>query len=128
MYQRLFVLCLSLCLFLSACKPQVPSFVPVTGVKSNPVPMQVETVRSSVLKYVTSSERLAALPGDAEWQMEERSEKEYRFRSGDWLIVIWPADADDGNQRIVILNEVEKAAWTGYINADGRVVDTYYAR
>lgn len=128
MNRRLSAVCLFLSLFLSACKPQVPSFVPVTGGKIISVPAQVEAVRSSVLKYVISSERLATLPQDTGWQMEERSEKEYCFRNGDWLIMIWLADSEDGNQRVIIFNEVEEAAWTGYINADGKVVDTYYAR
>lgn len=130
MYHRLFVLCLSLCLFLSACKTQGSAYVPVTGEKSSAAPAQVEQARTSVLKYAVSSARLAALPRDVEWELEtgREAEEEYRYHNGDWLIVIRLADTDDGNQRVIVLNQVEHAAWTGYVNADGDVVDTYYVR
>lgn len=130
MYRRSFVLCLSLSLFLFACKTQGSAFVPVTGEKSIAVPAQVEQARMSVLKYAVSCARLSALPRDAEWELEtgRGSEKEYRYHNGDWLIVIRLADADDGNQRVMILNQVEHANWTGYVTADGDVVDTHYVR
>ena len=64
------------------------------------------------------------------WELEtgRQSEKEYRYHNGDWLIIIRLADTDDGNKRVLIFNKVEKANWTGYVNADGEVVDTHYAR
>lgn len=130
MYHRLFVLYLSFGLFLSACKPQAPALLPITSEKSSPAPAQVEQARMSVLKYATTSARLASLPRDTEWELEtgQQSEKEYCYRNGDWLIVIRLADTDEGNRRVIIVNQVEHAAWTGYVNADGDVVDTYYAR
>ena len=129
MYPRLFVLCLPLIL-LSACKPQASHLVPVTGEMKVSAPAQVEMARNHVLNYVVSSARLANLPQNADWQVEisPRSENEYHFRNGNWLIMIWLADPDDGRQRVVILNQVDDDGWTGYITADGEVVDTYYAR
>ncbi len=130
MYHRLFAVCVSLIVLLTACKPQAPTFVPVTGDKMVSAPAQVEQARSQVLKYVVSSARLTNLPQDADWQMEvsPRSEKEFHFRSGSWLIMIWEADAESGNERVIILNQLEKDGWTGYVTADGRVVDTHYVR
>jgi hypothetical protein len=130
MYHRLFVLCLSLGLLLSACKTQGSAYLPVTGEKSLAAPDQVEQARTSVLKYAVSSARLGSLPRDTEWELETSpgSEKEYRYHNGDWLLVIRLADTSDGNRWVMITNQVERAAWTGYVNADGDVVDTYYAR
>lgn len=129
MYHRLFVLCLSLIL-LSACKSQASKLVPVTGEMKISAPAQVELARNHVLSYLVSSARLANLPRNADWQVEisPRSENEYHFRNGDWVIMIWMADSNDGRQQIVILNNVEDDAWTGYVTVDGEVVDTYYAR
>jgi uncharacterized membrane-anchored protein len=130
MYHRLFVHCLSLCLVLSACKPQGSSFVPVTGEESIAAPAQVEQARNTVIKYATTSARLASLPRDAEWELEtgRQSEKEYRYHNGDWLIVIRLADTVDGNRQVMVCNQVEHANWTGYVTANGDVVDTHYVR
>jgi hypothetical protein len=130
MVHRLFVLCLSLSLFLSACKPQAPAFVPVTGGKSASAPAQVELARNNVLHYIVSSGRLATLPRDADWSMEvnPRSEREYRFHNADWLIMIRLANTDDGPQQVLIFNKGENVSWTGYVTTDGKVVDTYYVR
>jgi hypothetical protein len=130
MDRRLFVLCISIVLLLASCRSQAPAFLPVTGGKNATAPMQVELARRNVLKYILSSSRLASLPQDVDWQMEvsERSENEYHFRSGDWLIMIWLPNADGGTQRVVILNPIKKASWTGYVTAEGDVVDTHYTR
>ncbi len=130
MYQRLFALCLSLILLLSACKPHLTSLVPVTSGRVASVPAKVELARDTCLKYVASSARLAALPLDENWQMEPNpvSDHEFQYHNGNWLIVIWLADTDEGNERVVILNRAKNTAWTGYVTANGSVVDTYYTR
>jgi hypothetical protein len=130
MYHRLFVLCLSFSLSLSACKHQGPALVPVTGEQNIAAPAQVEQARNTVIKYATSSARLATVPRDEKWELETSrgSEKEYRYHNGDWLLIIRLASSDDGNKRVMIFNQVEHAVWTGYVTADGEVVDTYYTR
>jgi hypothetical protein len=127
---RLFTLCMPVVLLLAGCQPKLKTFVPVTGVKETTLPALVEQSRASVLEYVLSSSRLATLPSEADWQLDtsQASEGLYRFRSGDWLIMIWLADADKGNQRVIILNKAENASWGGYVTPDGHVVDTSYSR
>jgi hypothetical protein len=130
MDRRMFVLCISIVLLLASCRSQAPAFLPVTGGKNASAPVQVELARRNVLKYILASSRLASLPQDVDWQMEvsEQSENEYHFRSGDWLIMVWLPSADGGTQRVVILNPIKKACWTGYVTAEGDVVDTHYTR
>ena len=130
MYHRLFALSFSVIFLFSACKPQAPAFLPVTGEENVSMPAQVEQVRIQVLAYVLDSSRLASLPPDAEWKLETgaRSEDEYSFRSGDWRIRIWLPDRKYKHQRVIIFNEVDRASWIGYVTADGDVVDTNYAR
>ena len=127
---RLFSLCMPVVLLLAGCQPKLKTIVPVTGVKETTLPALVEQSRASVLEYVLSSSRLANLPSEADWQLDtnQASEGLYRFRSGDWLIMIWLADADEGNQRVIILNKAENASWGGYVTPDGDVVDTSYSR
>src|SRR5512139_1843046 len=130
MDHRLSVLCLSIVLFLTGCKSQTPAFLPITGGKEPFAPAQVEMARKNVVHYVISSSRLASMPQDADWQLDaqQASEKEYCFRSGDWMIVILQTDREDKTEQIIILNNAEKAVWTGYITPEGDVVDTYYTR
>lgn len=130
MDKRLFALYLVTVLLLSGCKPQAPAFLPVTGGKSVSAPIQVEMARKNALQYVVVSSRLSALPQDADWQLDtqQSSANEYCYRNGDWQVVILLKDSRDENQRVVILNQTNKSAWTGYITPAGDIVDTYYSR
>jgi hypothetical protein len=130
MYRRLFALAIPVVLLISACKPQAPSFLPVTGASSVSAPAQVEQARTQVLAYVLDSARLVDLPTDADWKLEanEKSDDEYDYRSGDWLIMIWLPDSSYRHQRVIILNQVQHASWIGYVTPEGDVVDTTYAR
>ena len=119
-------LCLSALLLLTGCLPKDRSFVPVTGAEDAFIPALIEQARGNVLEYVISSSRLAAIPPSADWQLDQSEpvEGKYRFRSGDWLMVIWLANADEENQQVVIINKVESAYWCGHVQPDGHVVDT----
>jgi hypothetical protein len=115
---------------LTACQPKAQKLLPVTGSKDISLSAPVELARDNVLGYILSSGRLADLPAGADWQLDAavQSEGEYHFRSGDWLMLIRSADTRAAIQRIVIINPVEKVSWTGYVTADGQVVDTAYGR
>lgn len=125
---RLLSFCMPAVLVLAACQPKPRTFLPVTGSKESSLPALVVLTRESVLGYVLSSERLATIPPVPDWQLDasKPSETEYRFRSGDWLMLIRLADAGQEHQRVLIINHVEKLSWTGYVTADGHVVDTAY--
>lgn len=115
---------------LAACQSQSKTLIPLTGrSKNESIPARVQMVRESVLSYVVSA-RFASIPPQADWQLEDghEAENEYRFRSGDWLMVIWAADNDEQNERVVIFNPIEKVSWCGYSAPDGRVIDTAYTR
>ncbi|MBI3150862.1 MAG: hypothetical protein HYZ21_01905 [Chloroflexi bacterium] len=103
--------------------------IPVTGGEDASAPALVELARENVLEYVISS-RLPTAPPSADWQLDngEQLAGEYRFRSGDWLMIISPAERHEGNQRVVIINNVENISWCGYVELDGHVVDTAYIR
>ena len=127
---RLFALGTSAVLLFSACQSQPKqTFLPITGAEAPALPARVQVARDSVMDYLASSSRLAGLPL-AEWELDtaEASDTEYRFRSGDWQMLIRHADSVDGNQQIVLFNSVDRSSWTGYVTSDGRVVDTAYAR
>lgn len=125
---RLFSLCAVL--LLTGCQPQIQKLLPITGVEEVSLAAPAELARESVLQYILSSSRLETLPPSENWQVEagEQAEGEYRFRSGDWLMLIRSADTGDAIQKVLIINPVEKASWTGYVTADGHVVDTAYGR
>ena len=127
---NLFSLGVITALLLTACQPEAQKLLPVTGDQEVSLAAPAELARDSVLDYIVASARLAALPASADWQLEAamQAEGEYYFRSGDWLMLIRSADTGEAIQRVVILNPVEKASWTGYVTADGRVVDTAYGR
>ena len=127
---RFLALCLPAVLLFAGCRSADQTLISATGAEDIPIPAMVEQARDKVLEYVISSSRLAAAPSGTDWQLDrgEHSEGEYRFRSGDWLMVIWLADAQEGNQRVVVINKAEKVSWCGYVEPDGHVVDTAYIR
>ena len=127
---HLFVLCIPPILLFARCLPNRQFVIPVTGEETAPVPALVEMAEENVLEYLISSSRLAIAPPGTDWQLDdgERQEDEYRFHSGDWLMVVWFDDAADAKQRVVIINKVEKASWCGYVESDGKVVDTSFTR
>jgi len=125
---RFLALCLLVVPPFAGCRSVEQTLIPVTG--ADVVPAQIELARDNVLEYVISSSRLANSPPSANWQLdvEEQLEGEYHFRSGNWLMVIWLADADEENRRVIIFNQAENAFWCGYVAPDGHVVDTTYMR
>lgn len=116
-------------LLMGACQSEAPALLPVTGSNNkSSLPARVVLAQERVLEYVIAS-RLTEIPSYADWQLHEiQNENEYNFRSGDWLMVIWTPKDDTEYQRVVIVNRVEKLSWTGYMTADGKVVDTAYGR
>jgi hypothetical protein len=122
----LITLCLSAVLLFTGCAMNNEALIPNTGQESR-IPTAVEEARGQVLEYVVSSSGLAAAVSGLEWQPDNRQyEGVYRFRSGDWIMVIWSADADQESQRVVIFNKVENVQWCGYVSPEGVVVDTSY--
>ncbi len=127
---RLLPVCASVLFLLAGCQPNAQTLIPVTGAEDVSLPEPVALTRANVLDYILSSARLANIPSAGEWKLDDKqgSENEYRFRSGDWLMLISVTETADGNQRVIIFNKVDRASWTGYVTADGRVVDTAYSR
>jgi hypothetical protein len=124
-------LCLLAILLLTGCQSKDQPLIPVTGAENESISALTELARNNVLEYVISSSRVAnAPPSSAEWQLDDGQQLngEYRFRSGDWTMLVWPADANEENQRVMIINKIEKVAWCGYVAPDGHVVDTAYYR
>jgi hypothetical protein len=129
------IVCLPLCLLaillLTGCLPKDQPPIPVTGAEEASISALTELARENVLEYVISSSRVAtAPPSSADWQLdgEQQLNGEYRFCSGDWTMLVWLADAQEKNQRVIIINKVENVAWRGYVKPDGHVVDTAYYR
>ena len=92
--------------------------------------MLTKLARENVLEYVISSSRVPTAPPRADWQLDggKQLNGEYRFFNGDWVMLVWLADADEENQRVIIINKVENVAWREYVAPDGHVVDTAYYR
>jgi len=128
------IVCLPLCLLaillLTGCQPKEHSLIPVTGAEDASIPVLTKLARENVLKYVISSSRIATAPPSADWKLDsgQQLNGEYCFRSGDWTMLVRLADANQENQRVIIINKVENVAWRGYVAPDGHVVDTAYYR
>jgi hypothetical protein len=127
---RLLAFCLPVILALAGCASKDQPSIPVTGKKSTSIPAQVELAHENVLEYVISSSRIADIPSSENWQLnnDKQTEGEYRFSSNNWLMIVWSADAQEENQKVVIQNQAKHAFWCGYVRPDGRVVDTSYTR
>ena len=127
---RLFSLCISITLLLAACQSRAQKLVPVTGAQEVALAAPAALARDSVLNYLLTSSRLAKVPPGTDWQLETEQglNGEYHFRSGDWLMLIRTANTGEAIQQVMILNSIEKASWTGYVTAEGKVVDTAYVR
>jgi hypothetical protein len=129
------IVCLTLCLLtillLTGCQPKDQALIPVTGAEEASISALTALARENALEYVISSSRVeTAPPSSADWQLDagQQLNGEYCFRSGDWTMLVWPADANQENQRVIIINKVENVAWRGYVAPDGHVVDTAYYR
>lgn len=116
-------------LLMGACQSESTTVIPITGSSNkSTLPARVTLAQQNVLEHVLVS-RLQNLPPHADWQLHEvQNQKEYHFRSGDWLMVIWALGDGDQRQPVVILNQVEQLSWTGYVAPDGRVVATDLGR
>ena len=128
---RLFPFCMPAVLLLGGCQPKPDtSFLPVTGAEDVSLPAEIALARDNVLDYLLASSRLSGLPAKDDWLPagEESRQGEYRFRSEDWLLVIWPPGQADENQRVILVNSMGKAVWVGHVTPKGQVVDTAYNR
>ena len=123
-------LCLLAILLLTACQSKDQPLIPVTGAEDATIPVLTRLARENVLEYVISSSRVPTAPPSADWQLDDGQQLngEYCFRSGDWVMLVWLADAQNENERVIIFNQVENVVWRGYVAPDGHVVDTAYYR
>lgn len=117
-------------LLLAGCQSSEQALLPVTGAEVAEHPAAVQLAHNQVLDYLITSSRLPGVPSSADWQPVTggRPEGEYHFRSGDWLMIIRSATAEGENLMVSLINQVDRASWTGYITPDGRLVDTAYYR
>ena len=93
------------------------------------LPVAVKSAQANVLEYVTSTSRLSSVPASADWQLDKNasSNGKYRFFNGNWMMIIFPA-AKAGMQQVIIINMAQDAAWCGFIESDGDIVDTCLSR
>lgn len=131
-HRFVFLSCISMCvvLLLTGCQPKIKaSTIPVTGGENVSAPAMVRLARDNALDYVISSSRLAGIPPSADWELEgnKSADGEYRFRSGDWLMIVRAANGNE-NQQIMIINQFEGLYWCGHAEPDGTVVDTSLLR
>jgi hypothetical protein len=129
-YRKLcpFALCMFAFFLLASCASKDQPIIPVTGAEEATVPALVKQAQENVLEYVISSSQLENIPSSADWQLDyqEPLKGEYHFLSGDWLMIVWLANAQEKNQQVVLSNKIEKVNWCGYVRPDGHVVDTSY--
>lgn len=93
------------------------------------LPVAVKSAQANVLEYVTSTSRLSSVPASGDWQLDKNSSSNgnYRFISGSWLMIIFPA-ANAGMQQIIIMDKAQDVSWCGFIESDGDIVDTCLSR
>lgn len=120
----LIILCLTTVLVFTGCGSADRTLIPATGAGST-VPSAIKAAQGTVWEYIRSSTRISGIPANLKWQLdEEQYAGEYHYRSGDWIMVIWPAISAEGNQRIIIFNPSTDVYWGGYMTPGGVVVDT----
>jgi hypothetical protein len=122
-------LCLLVLTLSAGCAAEGRQILPVNGGEAPLSSAEIESVRDTVLGYLLTSSRLATLPAGDSWQLDGKagSNGEYRFTSGDWYMIVWPA-ADIGHHHVVIINRNEGSFWCGYVKPGGSIVDTAYTR
>lgn len=116
----------SAALILSAC-----TSLNLGNTADNSLPDLVKLQQENILEYVTASpSHLELVPSISNWQWEGagRTNGEYRFSSGSWLMVILPAHQEGGDQEVLIIERSSDASWCGKIQPDGTVIDTCYRR
>lgn len=123
----LLLACISAILLSTSCGGSGKPFIPVTGGDEVPVPAAIKAACGNVLEYAGSSSCLKSALPDLDWALDDvQYQGQYRYRSGDWLMVIWPATAGRDDLRVVIMNKKEDAYWCGYVEPGGEVVDTSF--
>jgi hypothetical protein len=122
--------CLPALLLLTGCLSKDQPSIPDSNTEGAHIPAQVRLARDQVIEYVNDSACLTDVPPVAEWQAEEGMSPrvQYHLRSGDWRMVVWPADSHQGNQRVVLFNPTTDAFWCGYVDPGGQVVNTALVR
>lgn len=124
---RIWLICLLAFLLTTSCQTAKKSSIPITGGDAASAPAQVETARNNIVDYLISSDRLDNTPPRTGWQLDATPrEGEYHFSCGDWVMVVWSANAQEQNERVVLRNTTTSDVWCGYVQPDGHVVDTSY--
>jgi len=123
-------ICIAVIFLITGCLSESEASIPITGGLDASVPVMVGSARDTVLDYVISSARLAAIPSSTEWHLDDktRAEGDYRFRSGDWLMIVQMAGNSNKDQRVMIINHLEGIYWCGCVHPDGTVMDTSLRR
>ena len=123
-------ICIAVIFLITGCLPESEASTPNTGGLDASVPVMVGSARDTVLDYMTFSARLAAIPSSTEWHLDDetQAEGEYRFRSGDWLMIVQMARNSNKDQQVMIINQLEGIYWCGCVHPDGTVTDTSLRR
>ena len=127
---RLIVIVMWAAVLLAGCLPKNPPSHLGSSAVLFTVPDLVRSEQKSVLEYVTTSSRLTSLPPSTAWLLDKETnpQDEYRFYSGNWLMIIYQTAKEDGNQQVVILDTVHDSSWCGYIKPDGQIIDACLRR
>jgi hypothetical protein len=123
-------ICIAVIVLIAGCLSESEASIPITGGLDASVPVMVGSARDTVLEYVTSSTRLAAIPSGTEWQLDggKPVEGEYRFRSSDWLMIVQMAENSDEDQQVMIINQIGGIYWCGCVHPDSTVMETSLLR
>ena len=123
---RLSVIFVSAALILTACTSLNPG-----STTDNSLPDLVKLQQENILEYVSASpSHLDLVPSISNWRWEGsgRTNGEYRFSSGSWLMVILPANLEGGDQEVLIIERGSHTSWCGRISPDGEIEDTCLRR
>lgn len=123
-------ICIAMIVLITGCLSESEASIPITGEIDASVPVMVGSARDTVLDYVISSARLAAIPSSTEWQLDggKPIEGEYRFRSGDWLMIVQVTGGSNEDRQVMIINQIEGIYWCGCVHPDSTVMDTSLLR